>query len=112
MKKCVMDGNGKGGYATNQFAKVVNWITTPDTPFPQNLDLPDEITFITAMVWTPWSYANLFEPGSRDEWTAVELGEALSEAADRAPDGIVQSILRAREDYVKGSEQAMGDYGR
>ena len=112
MKKCVIDENGKGGYATNQFAKVVDWIIAPNTPFPQNLDLPDEIIFITAMVWKPWSYHNLFEPGSRDEWTAAELKHALSAAADRAPDGNVQSTLRAREDYVEGSEQAMGNYGR
>lgn len=113
MKKCIIDENGKGGYATHQFAKVVHWITAPDTPFPQNLDLPDEITFITAMVWIPWSYRNLFEPGSRDEWTAVELAHALSAAFHRAPAGsVLQSTLGARLDYVEGSEAAIGEGGR
>lgn len=112
MKKCIIDENGKGGYATHQFAKVVHWITAPNTPFPQNLDLPDEITFITAMVWKPWSYLNLFEPGSRDEWTAIELEDVLSAAADRAPAGsMLQSSLRARLDYVEGSEAAIDNWG-
>lgn len=113
MKKCIVDENGLGGYATNQFAKVVNWITAPDTPFPQNLDLPDEITFITAMVWKPWSYRNLFEPGSRDEWTAIELNDALLAAVNRAPEGsVLQDTLRARLVYVQGSEAAMDNGGR
>ena len=113
MKKCIIDENGKGGYATHQFLKLVRWITAPDTPFPQNLDLPDEITFITAMVWKPWSYRNLFEPGSRDEWTAVKLNHALSAAVDQAPAGsVLQSTLLTRLDYVEGSEAAIEDGGR
>lgn len=112
MKQCVADKNKIGGYATHQFAKVVDWITAPDTPFPQNLDLPDEITFITAMVWTPWSFTNLFEPGSRDEWTAVQLVYALEAAIDRAPEGsVLESTLEARRKYVEGSEMAIDNWG-
>lgn len=65
------------------------------------------------MVWKPWSYLNLFEPGSRDEGIVVELDNALLAAANRASAGsVLQSTLRARYDYVEGSFEAIEEGDR
>ena len=99
-----------GGYSTHQFTNVVDWITAPDTVFPGDLNLPAHITFITALVWNPEGFGSLFEPGSRDGWTAEELEGALLEAINRAPAGSdLRRSLARRYEYVEGSRVEMKD---
>ena len=109
IEKCLGD-EYLGGYSTHQFTNVVDWITAPDTVFPGDLDLPADITFITALVWNPEGFGFRFEPGSRDGRTAEELEEALLKAINRAPEGSgLRRSLARRYEYVEGSRVEMRD---
>ena len=101
-----------GGYSTLQFANVVDWITAPNTVFPGDLNLPASLTFFTALVWNPSHSLKGLEPGSNDEWSAVQLYYALETAVSQAPPGSdFQRSLEERLEYIEGSEVAIGDQG-
>ncbi|KAL8663870.1 MAG: hypothetical protein Q9202_003556 [Teloschistes flavicans] len=73
-----------------------------------DLHLPPSITFFTATVWNYKPSLPDVEPGSQDEWSAVEIRRNLERAAERAPAGSrLRLDLQAREWYVYGSEQAI-----
>ena len=111
IQKCL--GKEKlGGYSTYQFANVVDWITAPDTVFPGNLNLPASLTFFTALVWNPSYSLEGLEPGSDDEWSAVQLNHALEAAMARAPPkSDLHRSLEERLEYIEGSEEAIGNHG-
>lgn len=124
-----------GGYATYGFKSLIDWITNPSvcyyslpsstlhwlrgetltsccwrvqTVFPGDLHLPPSITFFTATVWNYKPSLPDVEPGSQDEWSAVEIRRNLESAAERAPAGSrLRLDLQAREWYVYDSEQAI-----
>lgn len=101
-----------GGYSTHQFANVVDWITAPDTVFPGDLNLPASLTFFTALVWNPSYSLKGLEPGSDDEWSAVQLNYALEAAIAQAPpNSDLHRSLEERLEYIEGSEEAMGSGG-
>lgn len=101
-----------GGYSTLDFAKVVNWITAPSTVFPGNLELPESITFLTAMVWNSEPNPPDIEPGSEDEWAAAEIRQSLETAASHAPeDSYLRLDLEARAKWVEGSELRINSHG-
>ena len=111
IQKCL--GKEKlGGYSTHQFGNVVDWITAPDTVFPGDLNLPPSLTFFTALFWNPSHSLKGLEPGSDDEWSAVQLNYALEAAIARAPpNSDWHRSLGERLEYIEGSEEAMGNLG-
>lgn len=111
IQHCLRDQR-MGGYSTLQFENVVNWITAPNTVFPGDLNLPASLTFFTALVWNPEDSLKGLEPGSDDEWSAVELYYALEKAVVRAPPGSdLERSLEERLEYIEGSEKRIGDGG-
>ncbi len=111
IRKC-LGGEKLGGYSTHQFANVVDWITAPDTVFPGNLNLPASLTFFTALIWNPSYSLKGLEPGSDDEWSAVQLNYALEAAIARAPPhSNLHRSLEERLEHIEGSEEAMGNRG-
>ena len=64
------------------------------------------------MVWNYIEHTTEIEPGSFDEFTSSILAEHLEEAVNEAPAGsALERDLRARYDYVKGSESAIVNCG-
>lgn len=47
MENCV-SRRELGGYTTNAITDALDWIVDSETDFPDNLDLPPYITFLTA----------------------------------------------------------------
>lgn len=83
-------------------------LVAAQTVFPGNLHLPPSITFFTATVWNYKPSQPDVEPGSQDEWSAVQIRRNLERAVERAPVGSrLRKDLEARESYVYGSEQAI-----
>ena len=102
-----------GGYSTNQFHYLVDWITAPRTVFPGGLNIPVTTSFFTTAVTESHEWrAFEADPGSFDAETASQLKSRLSTAADAAPSGsVLQRDLQGRARYVRGSEEAIQSHG-
>lgn len=82
------------------------------TAFPNNRDLPKDLTFFTAMVWNEPTVTLLVEPGSHGEETAIELEERCQEAAALVPpSSALARTLEARADFLQEAQVKIRDDG-